>query len=110
MDEGLLVRVEGISKSFSGVPALKNVHFDLGPGETHALLGENGAGKSTLMKIISGVYIRDSGEMYINGKPTGNLTPLSAQRLGIGIIHQELNLCPHLSVAENIYLNREIST
>ncbi|MDR3161844.1 MAG: sugar ABC transporter ATP-binding protein [Spirochaetaceae bacterium] len=108
MDE-LLVRAEGVSKSFSGVSALKNVYFDLRPGEVHALLGENGAGKSTLMKIISGVYTRDSGELAISGKPVGDLTPLSAQRLGIGIIHQELNLCPHLSVAENIYLNREIA-
>jgi ribose transport system ATP-binding protein len=108
--DGLLVRAEGISKSFSGVPALKDVCFDLRPGEVHALLGENGAGKSTLMKIISGVYTRDSGELYIEGRETGDLTPLSAQRLGIGIIHQELNLCPHLSVAENIYLNREVSS
>ena len=110
MNDGLLIRAEGVSKSFSGVAALKNVNFDLRPGEVHALLGENGAGKSTLMKIISGVYTRDSGELYIEGKAVGDLTPLSAQRLGIGIIHQELNLCPHLSVAENIYLNREISS
>ena len=110
MDGRLLVRAEKVSKSFSGVPALKNVHFDLRPGEVHALLGENGAGKSTLMKIISGVYSRDSGELYVDGKAVGDLTPLSAQHLGIGIIHQELNLCPHLSVAENIYLNREISS
>jgi ribose transport system ATP-binding protein len=110
MDDSALVRAEGISKSFSGVPALKNVQFDVRAGEVHALLGENGAGKSTLMKIISGVYTRDSGDLYINGKPIGDLTPLSAQRLGIGIIHQELNLCPHLSVAENIYLNRELSS
>ncbi|MDR2792196.1 MAG: sugar ABC transporter ATP-binding protein [Treponema sp.] len=109
MDSGLLVRAEEVSKSFSGVSALNKVHFDLRPGEVHALLGENGAGKSTLMKIISGVYVRDAGELYINGKPVGDLTPLSAQRLGIGIIHQELNLCSHLSVAENIYLNREIA-
>jgi ribose transport system ATP-binding protein len=110
MNTALLVRAEDVSKSFSGVSALKNVRFDLHPGEVHALLGENGAGKSTLMKIISGVYTRDSGELYIEGKPVGDLTPLSAQRLGIGIIHQELNLCPHLSVAENIYLNREVSS
>ncbi|MDR3356914.1 MAG: sugar ABC transporter ATP-binding protein [Spirochaetaceae bacterium] len=110
MDDVLLVRAEGISKSFSGVPALKNVCFDLRPGEVHALLGENGAGKSTLMKIISGVYTRDEGELYIEGRAAGDLTPLSAQKLGIGIIHQELNLCPHLSVAENIYLNREVSS
>ena len=109
MDNSLLVMAESVSKSFSGVSALKDVHFDLYPGEVHALLGENGAGKSTLMKIISGVYTRDSGELYINGKAVGDLTPLSAQKLGIGIIHQELNLCPHLSVAENIYLNREIA-
>jgi ribose transport system ATP-binding protein len=110
MKDNLLVRAEDVSKSFSGVPALQNVHFDLCAGEIHALLGENGAGKSTLMKIISGVYTRDVGDLYINGEPIGDLTPLSAQRLGIGIIHQELNLCPHLSVAENIYLNREIAS
>jgi ribose transport system ATP-binding protein len=105
-----LVRVEHISKSFSGVAALDDVRFDLRSGEVHALLGENGAGKSTLMKIISGVYTRDSGDFYVNGvKITGDLTPQSAQKLGIGIIHQELNLCPHLTVAENIFLNREFT-
>ncbi|MDR3114202.1 MAG: sugar ABC transporter ATP-binding protein [Treponema sp.] len=103
-----LVRVEHISKSFSEVVALDDVHFDLRPGEVHALLGENGAGKSTLMKIISGVYTRDAGDFYVNGtKITGDLSPQSAQTLGIGIIHQELNLCPHLTVAENVLLNRE---
>jgi ribose transport system ATP-binding protein len=105
-----LVKAEHISKSFSGVAALEDVQFDLRPGEVHALLGENGAGKSTLMKIISGVYTRDSGDFYINGsKISHNLTPQSAQALGIGIIHQELNLCPHLTVAENIFLNREFT-
>jgi ribose transport system ATP-binding protein len=106
-----LVRAEHISKSFSGVIALQDVQFELRPGEVHALLGENGAGKSTLMKIISGVYTRDSGDFYINGeKIIGDLTPQTAQALGIGIIHQELNLCPHLTVAENIFLNREFTT
>ncbi|MDR0377029.1 MAG: sugar ABC transporter ATP-binding protein [Spirochaetaceae bacterium] len=106
-----LVRVERINKSFAGVSALKDVHFDLRSGEVHALLGENGAGKSTLMKIISGVYSRDSGALTINGaKIAGNLTPHSAQALGVGIIHQELNLCPHLTVAENIFLNRECTS
>ena len=106
-----LVKAEKINKAFSGVPALVNVSFDLVQGEVHALLGENGAGKSTLMKIISGVYTRDSGDLYINGKKIINdLTPHSAQNLGIGIIHQELNLCPHLTVAENIFLNREFTT
>jgi ribose transport system ATP-binding protein len=105
-----LVRVEHISKSFSEVMALDDVQFDLRPGEVHALLGENGAGKSTLMKIISGVYTRDSGDFYVNGtKITGDLNPQSAQSLGIGIIHQELNLCPHLTVAENVLLNREFT-
>jgi ribose transport system ATP-binding protein len=102
--------VEHISKAFSGVAALDDVQFDLRPGEVHALLGENGAGKSTLMKIISGVYTRDSGDFYVNGaKIAGDLSPQSAQNLGIGIIHQELNLCPHLTVAENIFLNREFT-
>ena len=103
-----LLRTEHINKAFSGVPALIDVQFDLKAGEVHALLGENGAGKSTLMKIISGVYTRDSGDLIIQGeKITHDLTPLSAQSKGIGIIHQELNLCPHLTVAGNIFLNRE---
>jgi ribose transport system ATP-binding protein len=106
-----LVKVEHINKSFAGVSALIDVHFDLLPGEVHALLGENGAGKSTLVKIISGVYGRDSGNLTINGNEIpGNLTPHSAQALGIGIIHQELNLCPHLTIAENIFLNREFTS
>jgi ribose transport system ATP-binding protein len=103
-----LVNAEHVNKSFSGVMALQDVQFNLKPGEVHALLGENGAGKSTLMKIISGVYTKDSGDIYINGKKLlHDLTPQSAQAMGIGIIHQELNLCPHLTVAENIFLNRE---
>ncbi|MDR3336932.1 MAG: sugar ABC transporter ATP-binding protein [Treponema sp.] len=105
-----LVRAEHIYKAFSGVAALEDVAFDLKPGEVHALLGENGAGKSTLMKIISGVYTRDSGDLYINGnKIAHDLNPQQAQSLGIGIIHQELNLCPHLTIAENIFLNREFT-
>ncbi|MDR0474501.1 MAG: sugar ABC transporter ATP-binding protein [Treponema sp.] len=106
-----LVNAEHINKAFSGVAALQDVEFNLRQGEVHALLGENGAGKSTLMKIISGVYTKDSGDLTINGKRMHhNLTPQSAQDMGIGIIHQELNLCPHLTVAENIFLNREFST
>jgi len=105
-----LLRAEHINKAFSGVAALSDVQFNLHAGEVHAVLGENGAGKSTLMKIISGVYTRDSGDLFINGEPiTRDLTPLSAQSMGIGIIHQELNLCPHLTVAENIFLNREFT-
>lgn len=106
MDEALL-RATHISKSFSMVQALSDVGFDLYPGEVHALLGENGAGKSTLMKIFSGVYIKDEGDIFINGEKTEIHTPSRAQELGIGIIHQELNLCGHLTVAENIFLGRE---
>ncbi|MDR2049985.1 MAG: sugar ABC transporter ATP-binding protein [Treponema sp.] len=106
-----LIHAEHVNKSFSGVMALQDVQFNLKPGEVHALLGENGAGKSTLMKIISGVYTKDSGDIYINGKKLAHdLSPQSAQAMGIGIIHQELNLCPHLTVAENIFLNREFSS
>ena len=103
----ILVSMEHICKSFPGVKALDDVHFELRAGEVMALLGENGAGKSTLMKILSGVYTRDSGRMEIFGKEQGDLTPRQSQELGVAIIHQELNMCRHLSVAENIFLGRE---
>jgi ribose transport system ATP-binding protein len=104
-----IVRMEHIVKSFPGVKALNDVHFELRAGEVMALLGENGAGKSTLVKILSGVYARDSGSMSILGRDYGDLTPRQAQALGVAIIHQELNMCRHLSVAENIFLGREKS-
>ena len=103
----VIVRMEHITKTFPGVKALDDVHFELRAGEVMALLGENGAGKSTLMKILSGVYTRDGGEMEIFGKSHGNLTPKGAQALGVAIIHQELNMCRHLSIAENMFLGRE---
>ena len=103
----VIVRMEHITKTFPGVKALDDVHFELRAGEVMALLGENGAGKSTLMKILSGVYTRDGGEMEIFGKSHGNLTPKGAQALGVAIIHQELNMCRHLSIAENMVLGRE---
>ena len=106
MDE-VIVRMEHITKTFPGVRALDDVHFELRAGEVMALLGENGAGKSTLMKILSGVYTRDGGEMEIFGKSHGDLTPKGAQALGVAIIHQELNMCRHLSIAENMFLGRE---
>ena len=106
MDEKI-VSMRCICKNFPGVKALDNVEFELRAGEVMALLGENGAGKSTLMKILSGVYTRDSGEMEILGSKYGDLTPKQAQELGVAIIHQEINMCRHLSVAENIFLGRE---
>ena len=102
-----IVSMENISKSFPGVKALDHVNFELRSGEVMALLGENGAGKSTLMKILSGVYTRDEGSMTIFGHEYGDLSPKQAQEVGVAIIHQELNMCRHLSVAENMFLGRE---
>ncbi len=104
----IIVSMKNICKSFPGVKALDNVHFELRSGEVMALLGENGAGKSTLMKVLSGVYTRDEGSLEIFGKEYGDLTPKQAQEVGVAIIHQELNMCRHLSVTENMFLGREI--
>ncbi len=105
--EEYIVELEHINKSFAGVKVLKDVKFNLKSGEVMALLGENGAGKSTLMKILSGVYTRDSGTLKVFGKEYGDLDTKKAHELGIAIIHQELNMCRHLTVAENIFLGRE---
>ena len=99
--------MEHISKSFPGVKALDDVTFNLRKGEVMALLGENGAGKSTLMKILSGVYTRDEGDIFVEGKSVPVMTQKTASELGIAIIHQELNMCQHLTVAENMFLGRE---
>lgn len=107
MEKEVVVSLKGICKSFNGVPALVDVDFELRKGEVLALLGENGAGKSTLMKILSGIYTRDSGTMQIFGKNIAAQTAASAHEQGIAIIHQELNMCQHLTVAENIFLGRE---
>lgn len=104
------MQLSGISKSFPGVKALDDVSFNLKSGEVHALLGENGAGKSTLMKIISGIYQRDTGSFLLDGTEVGELNPKKAQALGIAIIHQELNMCTDLTVAENMFLGRELHT
>lgn len=105
------VEMRNITKTFPGVRALDDVSFSLRPGEVMALLGENGAGKSTLMKILSGVYTRDSGDMTIFGNAIeGDLNPRKAQALGVSMIHQELNMCAHLTVAQNIFLGSEITT
>lgn len=102
-----LIEMQGIEKRFPGVYALRNVNFDLYPGEVHALMGENGAGKSTLMKVLSGVYTRDGGTVRLAGQEVSFATPRAAQDAGIGIIHQELSLMNDLSIAQNIYIGRE---
>ena len=106
MDE-LLVEMTGITKSFPGVRALIDATFQLRPGEVHALVGENGAGKSTLMKILAGVYQPDGGEIRYKGAPVQVTNPRTALDLGISMIHQELNLMPHLTVAQNVFMGRE---
>ena len=103
----VLVRMEGIEKSFPGVHALSQAQFELRSGEVHALVGENGAGKSTLMKVLSGVYHKDAGRIWYKGNEVEIPNPRTAQDLGISIIHQELNLMPHLTVAQNIFIGRE---
>ena len=102
-----LVSLRGLCKSFAGVQALDKVAFDLRAGEVHALMGENGAGKSTLMKVLAGIHACDAGEVEIEGRPVVIDSPRHAQALGIGIVHQELNLMRHLSVAQNIFIGRE---
>src|SRR6266498_550771 len=89
-----VLRVQGVSKGFPGVQALSNVRIEVARGEVHALVGENGAGKSTLMKILYGVHQPDSGTIELNGQPVTISNPHQAQRLGISMVHQELNLVP----------------
>lgn len=106
MDE-LLLLMEGIDKSFPGVNALKKCRFELKAGEVHALVGENGAGKSTLVKVLAGVYSKDSGRIIYKGKEVNIPNPRAAQLLGISMVHQELDLMPHLTAAQNIFIGRE---
>ena len=102
-----LVEMRGIEKNFPGVHALAGAQFALRPGEVHALLGENGAGKSTLMKVLSGIYAPDGGEIRYKGQAVQIPSPGAAQTLGISMIHQELNLMPHLTLAQNVFIGRE---
>ena len=102
-----LLRMQSIEKSFPGVKALKNVTLTINKGEVLALIGENGAGKSTLMKILSGVYQKDAGSIFVEGKPVEINSPQQSIKLGISIIYQELNQMPNLSIAENIFVGRE---
>lgn len=103
----ILVSMEGIDKSFPGVHALDQAHFELRAGEVHALIGENGAGKSTLMKILAGIYHKDAGRIVYRGSEVLIPNPRAAQHLGISMIHQEINLVPHLTLAQNVFIGRE---
>jgi len=103
----ILVQMEAIDKAFPGVKALNQARFELCAGEVHALMGENGAGKSTLMKVLTGNYTKDSGTIWISGKEVDIKNPKQATALGISMIHQELSLIPHLTLAQNIFLGRE---
>lgn len=107
MSRSPLLRMEEISKHFPGVQALRSVSLDVFPGECLGLVGENGAGKSTLMKILSGVYAPDGGQLYIDEQPINLSDPRQAQAAGIAIIYQEFNLMPNLTVQENVYIGRE---
>jgi len=108
-DYKLMLIAKNISKKFSGVTALSNVTLELHPGKVNAIIGENGAGKSTLMKIFSGVHTQYEGEIILNGRTVHFANTREAEEAGIAIIHQELNLVPYMSVAENIFLGREIT-
>src|SRR5690349_22894486 len=100
----ILLELKGICKSFPGVRALEDMHLAIREGEIHALVGENGAGKSTLIKILSGAYSKDRGEILYRGRPLEIRSPQHAQQLGISTIYQEFNLAPHLTIPENIFM------
>src|ERR1700753_3616473 len=101
-----VLELRGIDKRFAGVHALQDVNLVLHPGEVHALMGQNGAGKATLIKVLTGVVSLDAGEILLDGRAIRPASPLEAQKLGISTVYQEVNLCPNLSVAENIFAGR----
>ncbi len=103
----VILSMKAIDKRFAGVHALKGVDFDLHEGEIHAIVGENGAGKSTLMKALTGIFPKDSGEIHYMGKLFNPQGPKEALDAGIAIVHQELNMMEHLTVAQNLYIGRE---
>src|SRR5512141_507513 len=103
----IILEVENVSKSFPGVRALDSVSFDLRKGEVHALVGENGAGKSTLMHVLGGVYQPDSGRVLLDGSEVSFADPHSASVHGISVVFQELSLSDNLSIAENVFANRQ---
>ncbi len=102
-----ILEMKGINMYFPGVKALSNVDFRLFKGEVHAIMGQNGAGKSTLIKVLTGVHKQESGEVFLDGIPIKPNSPLEAQKLGISTVYQEVNLCPNLTVAENIFIGRQ---
>ena len=102
-----VLEARSVTKRFAGVTALDSVDFAVRPGESLALMGENGAGKSTLIKVLTGVYQPDDGELLLGGVPAKFARPLDAQRGGVSTIYQEVNLIPLMSVAQNIFLGRE---
>ena len=106
MEDGIVLTMRGICKNFPGVRAWQNVDFTLRKGEIHALMGENGAGKSTLIKVLTGVYEKDAGEIRLEGNPVTIRSPQDAQNVGISTVYQEITLCPNLTVAENMYIGR----
>ena len=103
----IILQMKGIDKTFPGVHALDHVDFEVRKGEVHALMGENGAGKSTLMKVLTGIYTKDSGTITYEGREVSFANPREAQKAGIVIVHQELNMMGHLTVAQNIFIGRE---
>ncbi|MBD8025150.1 sugar ABC transporter ATP-binding protein [Ureibacillus sp. Re31] len=104
-----MIEMSGITKAFSGNVVLNNVQFELADGEIHALMGENGAGKSTMMKILSGIYTKDAGEIKVDGQVVNFKSPKDAEKLGIIVIHQELNMLPDLTVTQNLFLGKELT-
>ena len=105
--QDVLLRAENICKQFNGIPVLKGVDLEIRKGEVHALMGENGAGKSTIIKIITGVYTKDDGQIYMDGEPVEINSRQDALKAGIAVIYQELSLVPALSVVENVFLGQE---
>ena len=108
MKDGIVLTMRGICKRFPGVMALDRVDFTLRKGEIHALMGENGAGKSTLIKVLTGVYPKDAGEIHVDGieEAISIRSPQEAQSYGISTVYQEISLCPNLTVAENMFIGR----
>lgn len=102
-----LLSMRGMDKRFAGIPALVGASLEVLPAEVHALIGQNGAGKSTMIKILTGAYAKDAGEVSFDGRPLAVDSPQAAQRHGISTIYQEINLVPYRSVTENIFLGRE---